>query len=42
MNKIKFDVELKYDKVKPGLAVVYKVVLQSGKKELVIKYSIKE
>lgn len=43
MNKVKFDIEFKYDKAKPRLAaVVYKLVLQKGKKELVIKYSTKE
>ena len=43
MKKVKLDIEFKYDKMKPRLAaVVYKLVLRKGKKELVIKYSTKE
>lgn len=39
---IKFDIEIKFDKAKQRLAAVaYKIVLQKGKKEIVIRYSQK-
>lgn len=42
MKKVKLVIEMKYDKAKPRLAaIVYKLVLQKSKREVVIKYSKK-